>query len=179
MAERTEERTRDREPRTDVDVEDLLDGIDDAGRSRESSAGADGRSGRSERRGLRAGLRERRRRLFSPRVFLGVLVLALAGGLLGGTVPLVGGFAGLVGVFGAAFVAGLASSGKHYLETGLAGATVAGVILLVTRLDIVFLTALRDVVPELGVIGAGAGALAALVGHYFGRDLRDGLTADL
>ena len=194
MSERTEERERTRAgtPRsdidfdTDVDIDGLLS--DSGGRSGASGSTKPSRSGelkkatrpaRSGRSGFRERLRERRRGLFSPRVFVGVLVLALAVGLLGGFVPLIGGFAGLLGVFASAFVVGLVSRERHYVETGLAGATAAGIALLVTSLDIVFFMALRDTVPEIGVIGAGAGLLAALVGHYFGRDLREGLTADI
>ena len=188
MPERTEERerTRNETPRsdldfdTDVDIDGLLS--DSGGRPGTNETATSARSAETERTGFRTRLRERRQGLFSPRVFAGALVLALVAGLLGGFVPLIGGFAGLLGVFAVAFVIGLLSSGRHYAETGLAGAAAAGITLLVTTvtsLNVAFLPALRDSVPEIGVIGAGAGLLAALVGHYFGRDLREGLTADI
>jgi hypothetical protein len=34
-------------------------------------------------------------------------------------------------------------------------------------------------VTRLFAIAAGIGLLLAVIGHYFGRDLRDGLTRDL
>ena len=186
MAERTEERTRDHESETDtswtdVDVEGLLtDETESSRRSPNPSADKDGEE--RSKGGFRARLRDRRRGLFSPRLFAGLLVFALVVGVVGGAVPVIGRFAGVVGVFAAAFGVGLASSGRHYLETGLAGAGAAGLTLLltvVTSINIVFFEALGDVGPELGVIGAGAGLLAGIVGHYFGRDLRNGLTTDL
>ena len=192
MSERTEERERTREnPRsdldfdTDVDIDGLLSdtgGRSGAGENRKPTQSKRAtRSADTGRDGFRARLRDRRRGLFSLRVFVGMLVLALGVGLLGGfvPVPLISGFAGLIGVFAAAFVVGLASAERHYVESGLAGAAAAGVILVLSNLSVVFLAAFRDIVPEVGVIGAGAGLLAALVGHYFGRDLREGLTADL
>jgi hypothetical protein len=184
MAERTEERTRDRESGTDtswtdVDVEGLLN--EETDRSERSARSPDSSPGGGDGGGFRTRLRDRRRELFSARTFVGVLALALGAGFLGGVVPLplISGFAGLLGVFAAAFVVGLVSSKNHYLEAGLAGAAAAGITLVVTSLNIVFIAALRDIGPEIGVIGAGAGLLAGLLGHYFGRDLREGLTADI
>lgn len=200
MSERTEERerTRSRDSRsdpefdTDVDIDGLL--ADTGGQSGTAATNSEEsseskratRTGETGRGGFRARLRDRRHRLFSVRVFVGLLLGALGAGLLGGAIPivgsLIGGFAGLLGVFVAAFVVGLASSQRYYMESGLAGACAAGITLLattLTSLNVAFLPALSDAVPEIGVIGAGAGLLAALVGHYFGRDLREGLTADI
>jgi len=192
MSERTaeRERTRNEDSRsdiefdTDVDIDGLLS--DSGGRSGTKHTTESGESSETGRSGFRARFRKRRQGLFSLRAFAGVLVLALGAGFLGGAIPivgsLIGGFAGVLGVFAAAFVVGLVSSGRHYVESGLAGAAAAGITLLltiVTSLNVAFLPALRDTVPEIGVIGAGAGLLAALVGHYFGRDLRDGLTVDI
>ena len=203
-AEAERERTRDRGSRSnrdsrsdlefdsDVDIDGLLsDNGGSSGAKRTTDAGdtantETGASSDPERGGFRERLRERRRGLFSPRVFAIVLALSLAAGFLGGAIPvvgaLIGGFAGFLGVFAAAFVVGLVSNERYYAEAGLAGATAAGVTLLVTTLtgfNFVFLDALRDIAPTIGVIGAGAGLLAALVGHYFGRDLHHGLTADV
>jgi hypothetical protein len=114
-------------------------------------------------------------RLFSPKGFLLALVLTLGGFFLGGLVPVVGGVTGIVGVFLAGFLLGVAGR-KRYLELALAGAATGGVGLLLDRLVLSFL---GDVALPLAGIGAAAGLLAAVVGHYVGRDLYDGLTREL
>jgi len=117
-------------------------------------------------------------RLFSPRGFV-LALLAAAGGLAAGSVvPLVPG-AGLLGVALGTFLLGAVGSRRRYVECGLAGAVVAGLSLVLTSTNLVMLAALRDLGPQLAVIGAGGGLIASLVGHYLGRDLRAGLTADL
>jgi hypothetical protein len=180
MAERTEERTRDRERESAVDPE--IEALLDDRPSRSSSGSTDHSPSDSTPTGtggLRARLRGRSGDLFALRPFGAMLVLSLVGGLLGGVIPLVGGLAGLLGVFLSAFGVGLVSSDRHYVEAGLAGAVAAGVTLVLGSLNLAFIAALRDFGPEFGVIGAGAGLLVALIGHYFGRDLRDGLTMDI
>lgn len=123
--------------------------------------------------------------LFSPRYFLLAVVAAVAGAVGSGFVPILGGVvaAGL-GVFASAFVLGLVSSRRHYLETATAGAGVVGTLVFLGRLEIAVATG--GSVLRLAAVGAGVGLLAALLGTYFGRDLRAGLvgrvddaTADL
>jgi hypothetical protein len=94
--------------------------------------------------------------------------------LVGWTLPL--GIAGnFLGVALGAFVYGVGSQRRHYAEVGLAG-TVAGVVSVL--LGNLVLSLVGAGLP-MAVFGAVAGALAAVVGHYLGRDLRDGLTRDL
>ncbi|MFC4357517.1 hypothetical protein ACFO0N_06075 [Halobium salinum] len=153
----------------------------------DSSGSSDSSGGRS-----RFGLRRRLNGLFSFRTFLFALVLStvgvVAGGFLAGVVPIP--FLGLlgrfVGLFVAAFVVGLVAAGRRYLETGLAGAAAAALSFLLTALGAVFTAwfpATTDLLsqhgPTIAGIGAGSGLLVALLGYYFGRDLRSGLTREI
>lgn len=163
MSERTEERTQAR------DVEDLLAEVNG-----ESDTGQDATpSGESETRRTR--LRKRAGGLFSLRAFLLALVLTVVGVGLGGVVPLLGAVLRFVGVFGGAFVFGAVSERRHYAEAGLAGALVPGVG---TFLNYFALTVAGVALPVIA-IAVGLGLCCGLLGHYFGRDLRDGLTREL
>lgn len=113
-------------------------------------------------------------RVFSPRTFL--LALAATGGgllLVGSLLPL-GTLGGVAGVLAGAFLFGLLRRG--YVETTVAGGVAAGVG---TLLDVLVVSVLGGVGVPVAVLGVGAGAAAGLIGHYFGRDLRAGLTRDL
>lgn len=132
-------------------------------------------SGTSDRKvGIRGRLHRRAVRVFSPRTFLLSLAACGAGFLVAGTLLPLGSVAGLVGVLAGAFSFGLLRRG--YVETTLAGASVAGVG---TLLDYLVISVLGGVGVPVAVLGVGAGATAGLVGHYFGRDLRDGLTREV
>jgi len=124
-------------------------------------------------RSLRGRLRARVAGLFSVRTFLLALALSTGGALAGNTVPLVGNVAGIVGIGLAAAVLGLAGH-NAYPEVVLAGLVAAGAVTLLGS-PVVSLVA----GPPVVAVGTGTGALAATVGHYFGRDLRAGLTRDL
>lgn len=175
MAERTDERTRARS-------DSLADGSktgferlsDDPGECSGTATAAEATPAESERSGLRDRLGARD--LFSTRVFVLSLVLVVAGALIGGAIPVFGSLSVLVGVFVAGFVLGLAVSGRHYLELGLAGAAAGGLSFLVRTL-VFSVAAGRG--TEVTAFGAGAGLLVTLVGYYFGRDLRSGLTREI
>jgi len=177
MAERTDQHTRpDHEPGTVLDESDL--GFDDGptvdpGSDPEQPAEAAAEATVTSR--LRDRLASPFSGLFSVRVFLFVLAMTLVTMTLVGTVVPLGGLAGFVGIATAGFGVGLVDSRRRYLEFGLAGGLAAG---LGTLLDHLVLSALGLGVPLLA-LGVGAGSLAGVVGHYFGRDLRDGLTRDL
>ena len=121
--------------------------------------------------------------LFSPRLFLVALVLSIVAVVAGGAVPIVGVIGRLVGLFVVAFAIGAVASDRHYLEVGLAGAVASGMGFVVSTLTSAFFPFAVRLLSEYGIaiagVGAGVGALAALVGHYVGRDLRDGLTREL
>ena len=149
-------------------VGDDLDGEPDREREREGG----------ERSRSRGGVRRRLGGIFSPRGFLLAFALTLGGFLLGsavplvGAVPLLGGVLGLLGIFAAGFLLGTLGR-RGYLELLVAGAATAGVGLLI---DQFVLSIVADLALPLAAVGGAAGALAAVLGHYFGRDLRDGLT---
>lgn len=197
MSERTDERT------SEPDVEDLLD--DDLGGSGGDAAGvedddlgvdvdaltgdpdasgtagetADSRSGPGLLSRLTPDVGSRIGNplsgAFSLRSF--ALTFAVTAGLMflfGTFVPLP--MTGLIGVFLAALGLGLVGSRSRYLELGISGAVASalGLVMSVFAISVATGSGL-----EFAAFGAGAGALAALVGHYFGRDLRDGLTREV
>ncbi|MFC6989265.1 hypothetical protein ACFQJD_12095 [Haloplanus sp. GCM10025708] len=116
---------------------------------------------------------------FSVRAFLLVLVASLVALVVGGSIPVVGLVGRFVGLFVVAFAAGLLADGRRYVEAGVAGGLASGLGFVLSSLA----TPLFPVVAQYGVeiagVGATTGALVSLAGHYFGRDLRDGLTRDL
>lgn len=171
-----------------AEVNDLTGGggRDEAGRSRGRDAAARTGRGRGERSG---GIRGRlpslsRPRLgFSPRSFLVVLLLSVAGMVVGSGIPFVGLVGQFLGLFAAAFLVGLVGSRRRYLETGLAGAIAAAIGFVLLPLASAFFPFAVRLLADYGVavagVGAGTGLLASLAGHYFGRDLRDGVTRDV
>lgn len=142
-----------------------------------SDVEGDDAGSRSRWRRVAARLRSPFGGLFSPRSFLVALALSVVGLMLAGAVPLVQGpVAALLGVFGAGFVLGAARERRAYLEVALAGAGTAAVATLLRHLLVV---AVGDIGAPLAAFTGGAGLLAAVGGHYLGRDLRAGLTRDL
>ena len=131
--------------------------------------------GPTEEAGLRQRVGGRAKRLFSPRAFVAALLLSV-GGLVAvdAVVPLPG--AGLLGVFAAAFLFGLVSERRRYLETTVAGGLAFGASALV---GYVVIAALGSIGAPLAAVAGGVGAVVGAVGHYFGRDLRDGLTREI
>ena len=110
---------------------------------------------------------------FSPKAFL-ALVLVLGFGLLAGStvLPIAG---NMVGMFVVAFTVGLLTSRRRYNEMIAAGATIGGISAM-----------FEYTVPMLAgssstflAIGVTAGFLACVVGYYFGRDLRSGLSREI
>ncbi|SFR55614.1 hypothetical protein [Halogeometricum limi] len=124
-------------------------------------------------------------RLFSPKRFVGVFVAALLASFLGGAIPLVGFVGRFLALFVVGFAVGALSHERRYLEVGLAGGLVSGLLLALSTLTSALALApfaLR-LVTEYGLaiagVGVGVGFLVSVVGHYFGRDLRDGLTREI
>lgn len=190
MAERSDQRTRERSSVDTEDLEELLDtgpGVDDAGvTSRRdeptqevetgSSSGLGGRLrsivGRSVSRPL-GSVRSRLGQLFSVRTFGTALVASIVAAIgFGFVIPFVDTLGALAGIFAVGLGFGLVGERRQYLEVGLAGAATAA-LGAVTEFLVVALAGRGDLVVLFGV---GSGLLAALIGHYVGRDLRDGLT---
>jgi len=191
MSERTDDLTREIEDEAvgvddDIDVDGSLDddfglgdsaGLDDGGVDTSMDFGTD-----SEQRVATdttadsdtGGLRGRVDDAFSLPSFAVQLVGALVGiFVIGGAVPL-GPASGVFGIFVALFGLGVVATDARYVEAGIAGT-------LVGALTTVFTSITLSVVSGglLPVAGGLAGGAAALLGHYLGRDLRDGLTRDL
>ena len=173
---------------SDVDIDALLSEEPHADRQghvgrgeRQEAAGRGERADESteERSGLRGRLPSPSRPSapvslprFTARGVGLALVVCVGAFLAASAVVPLGGVAGLVGVFVGAFLLALAGRGR-YLELAVAGAGTAAVGSLLDRL--LFAT-LADVAVPLTVVGGSAGLLAAVLGCYFGRDLRAGLT---
>ena len=116
---------------------------------------------------------ERLTSYFSPKAFLGI-VLAVGAVVTAGTLFLpLGGL--LVGTLAAAFTIGLLTSNRRYLEMLLAGGTVGAVATLVDNA----MLAVVGSGQTLLAIGAAVGLVSCVLGYYFGRDLRDGLSREI
>jgi len=123
-------------------------------------------------------------RWFSLKSLAVALVVVGIGVFLGGSIPLIGGTIGpAFGVLLATFLVGLLFSSRKYVETGVAGAIAGAGTAVTSVLGVGFLPIGIDYLSEWGLpllaAGGGLGLVVALVGHYFGRDLRAGLTSDV
>lgn len=127
------------------------------------------RSGSDDSSASRASLS----RYLSPRSLLAVALVIGAGLLVGGTVVPVAGR--IVGTFAVTFLLGVLSSRRRYLEVVVAAVAVGA---LGAVFDNVMLTvggSTRTVIA----VGAGTAVATSVVGYYFGRDLRKGLSRDV
>ncbi|ELZ35548.1 hypothetical protein [Halorubrum tebenquichense] len=123
-------------------------------------------------------------RWFSGKAFALALLAVAVGVFAGSLIPLIGGTIGTAGgVFVAAFLFGLVASARRYAETGVAGAAAGAVSAVTSVLGVGFLPIGIDYLSQWGLplvaVGGGVGLLLALLGHYFGRDLRAGLSQDV
>lgn len=113
------------------------------------------------------------RRYISLQAFL-VLVLALGASMLAGGIALP--IAGrVIGMFTVAFVVGVLSSKRRYLEMTAAGISVGALAALANYAVLAVAGSGRAVVA----VGASAGFVSCVGGYYFGRDLRNGLRRDV
>ncbi|SDQ25326.1 hypothetical protein [Natronobacterium texcoconense] len=111
--------------------------------------------------------------LFSPKAFLAFVALVSVGLFAANAVIPVAGR--LIGMFAVAFLLGLVTSKRRYLEMTAAGVASGGVTSLL--IDSWFVAA--GLGTRVLAIGATTGLVAALAGYYFGRDLRSGLSRDV
>lgn len=159
--ERQLDRDADLDGELDLDI-DAVDALDDASTEEDS----DGTGSRI--RGLVG-------EAISSRALVVSAVFTLASALaVGGLLP-IGIVGNLVGIFVAAFAYGTVASTHRYVEISLAGGALGVGLTLLGNLA---LSLLGPGVPIVAV-GFVAGALAGGLGHYFGRDLRNGLTQDI
>ncbi|WP_049912274.1 hypothetical protein [Halorubrum kocurii] len=167
------------------DLDDLLD--DDLAGGEDASAGETGGAETAEPSAGSAADAGRvgvSGRWFSAKAFALALVAVGVGVFVGGLIPLIGGTIGTAGgVFLAAFLLGLVLSTRRYVETGIAGAAAGAASAVTSVLGVGFLPIGIDYLSQWGLplvaVGGGAGLALALIGHYFGRDLRAGLTEDI
>ncbi|MGB9954302.1 hypothetical protein ACOZ4F_18090 [Haloarcula marismortui] len=169
MAERTEERTRDADAQSDGDLGVDVGTTDSVETDVAVGESRDTTSSITETSTTDSGS------YFSLRALLFAFGAVGGGMVLGGLIPLVP-FTELLGIVLGGFVYGLLASERRYAELGLAGGVSGGA------------TAVLSLLPQLAAglngtrlfaIAGGVGLVLALVGHYFGRDLRSGLTRDL
>lgn len=140
---------------------DLLD--DSTGESRDAASEAESQGG----------LGARLARYFSPKWFLGATVVMLLFGGAGSTfVPVVG---GPVGLAAGALLVGLVADERKHLETAVAGALLGALASVGGAVSVAFAT---GTVTRIAAVGAGVGLVAALVGAYFGRDLRGAIVGE-
>ncbi|QFU84083.1 DUF456 domain-containing protein [Natronorubrum aibiense] len=110
---------------------------------------------------------------FSPKAFVAFVLLLGAGLFAGATViPIAG---RIIGILGVAFTIGLLSSKRRYLELTAAGTAVGAVSAVASHAFLAVAGSFQAVVA----VGVTVGLVASLVGYYFGRDLRDGLTREI
>ncbi|MFB6119115.1 hypothetical protein [Halosegnis sp.] len=127
--------------------------------------------------GQLASLRARLSVPLSAWAFLLALTSAAGGSLLAGLVPFIPAtVATLVGIFAAGIFVGLLRATRSYLEVAAAG---SGIAALAVGSRYLLVSVLGDIGVPIALIGAGAGLLAGVLGHYLGRDLRYGLTREL
>jgi len=189
MAERTDQRTREEDIDEDIGLDEEF-GVDDGfgefgsdnaveAESTENSGGfrekLPGGGSKQERKGLRGRIADRIGGIFSIRSFGVALVLTVALAFVAGSLIPVVPASSLLGVFAAGFLLGAVGDERQYLEVGAATLMSGAITALVSNLLVAFLGAGIPLVA----IGAGASGVAGLLGHYFGRDLRDGLSRDI
>jgi len=158
---------------TDVDPLTGFDPAQDAGLEGDGTAdsGSDTDSSRSWLSPITSRLSLGR--YFSPKEYVALVGVLSAGVLAGATVlP----FAGrMIGMFAVAFIIGLFASKRRYLEMSAAGISVGGVAAVISNTVLIAVGSGQPLIA----VGATVGLLASVVGYYFGRDLRDGLSQDV
>lgn len=157
---------RERESQIDRDVTVDVDGLDGSrDPERESESETD-----------EAGVvRSRLGSIVTKRSLATALVCSVVGMVLFSFVPFLSVAGTVLGIAAGGFAYGLGSETRRYVEMAIAGAVTGGGATLLDNL-IVALVASGTTLIAFSVL---AGAVAGVVGHYFGRDLRAGLTADL
>ena len=123
------------------------------------------------------------RRLPTIRSLLFVIVVSAVGFVGGGSVPIIGTIGQFVGLFLTSFLIGAIGSKGRYAESAIGGGLVTGTLLLLGTLTSVFTPFAVEFLADYGIAiagaGVGLGSIIGVVGHYFGRDLRSGLTKDI
>lgn len=103
------------------------------------------------------------------------LGLSVVGIVALGFVPVLSVANTILGIAAAGFAYGLGSEQRRYVEMALAGAVTGGATTLLGNLAVAVLASGATLLG----LALLAGGVAGVLGHYFGQDLRAGLTADL
>lgn len=167
------QRTDDTDDRNDVTDGDATDSDVTDSDATDSDASGVAETASGIRIRVRERTRRGTRRIFSPRAFLAALGLAV-GALVVTSLLLAGRAGGSVAGLGPVFLAGVAlglADWRRYVEVALAGGAAAGVGVILQEL---VKSTLVGAAPTT-VLGAGSGALAAVVGHFLGRKVRHSL----
>ncbi|MEY7850531.1 DUF456 domain-containing protein [Natrarchaeobius sp. A-rgal3] len=142
-----------------------------SGESSETAQTSDSGSGRLSRLRPSRSLGE----YFSPKAFLAVLALVSVGLFVGGTVLPIGALGRFVGLLAVAFLIGVLTSKRRYLELSVAGTAAGALTTVLFDLPLAIAGSGRTLL----FAGAVAGLVVSVLGYYFGRDLRDGLSRDV
>lgn len=159
---------RERESQIERDVTVDVDALD-------GSAGPDPEAERESETTDSGAVRSRLGSIATKRSLVTALVASVVGVVVFSFVPFLSVAGTVLGIAAGGFAYGLGSETRRYVEMALAGAAVGGGATLLGNL-IVALVASGATLVGFAIL---AGAVAGVVGHYFGRDLRAGLTADL
>lgn len=111
----------------------------------------------------------------SARGALIATVVSGVGMLAGGLVPFIGGVTGLLGIGIGGFLLGMIDEGR-YVDVAIGGGVTAAAALFLGRLT---LSVAGGFAVPLALLGGVLGVLAAVVGLYFGRDLRNGVSREI
>jgi hypothetical protein len=114
-------------------------------------------------------------RVLSTRSLGITLVVTFVFSMLFSLIPLIGLLGKLLGIGVAGFLYGLVGSSSRYPEHLLAGSIVGGGSALLGNLLVIGFGSMTGLL----VVGVLGGALTATVGHYFGRDMNEGITRDI
>lgn len=151
-------------------TDELLREIEDDGPSTQSEPETESRRSR---------IANSASQIFSPRRFLVSLVLIAVGLFITSLIPIISSIpaTGLIGVFAAAFLLGALNDEQWYPEIGVASAVASGVSVFSSNLLVITVANRYGI----GIVVAGvvASVIVALLGHYFGRDLRGGMTKEI
>lgn len=162
MSERETQKTDDVDLAVDVDV-----GVEEPPESQQPAESSDGI--------IRSLYGRTLGRVLSTRGLVVALTLTLAFSFLFSLIPFVGLLGSILGIGVAGFLYGLGGSNSRYLELLVAGAVAGGGSAVLGNLLVITFGSMAGLLG-IGILG---GALGAVVGHYFGRDFRDGLTRDV
>lgn len=167
-----------REGDVEVDIDGGLDASSDVDAGLDTSSGETslGSPGIQESQSSEAGwLRSKAGSIMSGQGVVIALVLSIFGAAAFSIVPFLDLIPKLLGIAVGTFLYGALSSENRYVESLVAGAIAGGGAVLWSHLLFSILS-VSTLVLGIGIVG---GALGGALGHYFGRDLRDGLTRDI